>query len=1162
MSEDFDDLDDHHHRHGESEEDHGWEQEAMDSETENEFAIIARIAEQQREYDRSLRKPSVLRFSWRPSKELRRHWADDECEEVLASDPEFLLKLDLPAELESFNIPQLSVSGYKHPALESHYVLFCTVHHKVVGVTGIVYTVGSIFDVATRVNHMHIAFTIARSILIAVLLAVTVAHMWKSGWYKRVASWVKSKPTQNLDDAGAAVFSPTKLGVATEAEVQKAIHCERLAVLMFFLFSALEIATYPSKAQCFNSRIAEGIPMGTAHQLCCRRVEEWPTALGVILVLVFRLRIKWMIALVFLPAAFLYGFRPTAHVDDSESLLFSILTTFIVSLMMIVFALLMDRGARSRFAAAMRYQRAAAKSSYHRQATADIINSLIPSVEKLGSYEPVVDVNHDCLLCVFRNQDFDRWSSTLMPDMTLCVMEIMYTKFDEVTSKYGVDKIAAAGDLYIVSNNLRPQPLSGDRALESGGPLLLKFALFQIKILTELRNHPHLQASCSAQVAIHCGPCIGLIVGTQRISYEVFGEGLITAIALSKCAPNDTAIISSPALRVIEDVSEFHVHSLPIGHVINYPIELQYMPLFAVRHLDDYASEPQSHMASISSFDASWNGSSSSTTWERMSGPRRRGWRKNTQTLADGDRRRFLFLKNWVDSRGEELKKQQLQTHEVLHSASKPSPWEADDNMSEQSTPSLEDSPDVSEGRVDGEAAAVDIASEEQPFAKTGSLFARYVNPNREQTYRAFVAVRMRFACVVSSAFVAVLALWFIGVAADTHTLTLSSLLLFISTILLCALRIIYRAALSKFPAKIPFCNYSGFLTVPMCTLLLAGVFNMRQGGIVNGRSPFLTYAIIVVAYLDGILYPGFVGYALIVISMLISFTFASIMHGLPDISTIITLTIITGGMFLPISARERQMRAHFEATLSAVAVQNADAELILTYNGLVEMMIPPALFDAVTKKAAGEAHFLQVIQWLSDVCVAGVRMESIALRSDTGAETLTRIRTITDKIDALLLSKQGLLEKFQPVGDCFFIAGPFNPSSGRSSNSFLNLQTGDRAVANAAVAMLDVIAALATTFSREVTAILTCSSSLAGVVGKTRPLFDICGQATRSVRAIVDAAPCGYIGVLPPMARLFEAAQVDTFSYGFQACPPTSWSVRGAGCQQVSKFELHSPTV
>jgi adenylate cyclase len=124
---------------------------------------------------------------------------------------------------------------------------------------------------------------------------------------------------------------------------------------------------------------------------------------------------------------------------------------------------------------------------------------------------------------------FTPLSSRLSPVQMVELLNEIFTHFDAMVDRYGVEKIRTIGDNYMVAAGVpRPQPDHAQR--------LARLALDMRRYLEEnwspavLKENPHSQKRDNLPVrfrfGINSGPVIGGVIGKRKFVYDVWGDAV------------------------------------------------------------------------------------------------------------------------------------------------------------------------------------------------------------------------------------------------------------------------------------------------------------------------------------------------------------------------------------------------------------------------------------------------------------------------------------------------------------------------------------------------------------------------------------------------------------------------------------------------------------
>ncbi len=106
---------------------------------------------------------------------------------------------------------------------------------------------------------------------------------------------------------------------------------------------------------------------------------------------------------------------------------------------------------------------------------------------------------------------FTAYAATVRPDEVLRVLNRIYSAFDALADHYRVEKIKTIGDAYMAISADAPHRLTD-------------FALALLRALDEFNRSNALQFAL--RVGMHIGPTITGVVGSKRLSYDVWGDAV------------------------------------------------------------------------------------------------------------------------------------------------------------------------------------------------------------------------------------------------------------------------------------------------------------------------------------------------------------------------------------------------------------------------------------------------------------------------------------------------------------------------------------------------------------------------------------------------------------------------------------------------------------
>ncbi len=150
-----------------------------------------------------------------------------------------------------------------------------------------------------------------------------------------------------------------------------------------------------------------------------------------------------------------------------------------------------------------------------------LLNVLPASVaERLKRNEEVADYFEEVSILFADIEGFTRFSAGKSPALLVRLLNGIFSAFDELTEKYGLEKIKTIGDAYMVASGL-PTPRHdhleaiADMALDMQAAM----QMLRLKESNELK----------LRIGINTGPVVAGIIGFKKFSYDLWGDTINVA---------------------------------------------------------------------------------------------------------------------------------------------------------------------------------------------------------------------------------------------------------------------------------------------------------------------------------------------------------------------------------------------------------------------------------------------------------------------------------------------------------------------------------------------------------------------------------------------------------------------------------------------------------
>jgi len=181
----------------------------------------------------------------------------------------------------------------------------------------------------------------------------------------------------------------------------------------------------------------------------------------------------------------------------------------------IVFTLLAVFAAQRRDAlAALRQEQAKAENL--------LLNILPRSIaDKLkAETQPIADHFGSASILFADVADFTPWSERLPPAEVVGYLDRLFSHFDDLAERYGLEKIKTIGDCYMVAAGVpTPRP---DHAQA--------LALMALDMLVAMRSEEQVaHLGHELRIGINSGPVVAGVIGRKRFLYDLWGDAVNTA---------------------------------------------------------------------------------------------------------------------------------------------------------------------------------------------------------------------------------------------------------------------------------------------------------------------------------------------------------------------------------------------------------------------------------------------------------------------------------------------------------------------------------------------------------------------------------------------------------------------------------------------------------
>ncbi len=115
---------------------------------------------------------------------------------------------------------------------------------------------------------------------------------------------------------------------------------------------------------------------------------------------------------------------------------------------------------------------------------------------------------------------FTSFSASLLPDDLVKLLNNLFSRFDQLTERFGLEKIKTIGDSYMVAGGV---PSGGELQAEA----IADMALEMVKEMKRFREDTGVPLDI--RIGINTGPIVAGVIGQKKFTYDLWGDTVNTA---------------------------------------------------------------------------------------------------------------------------------------------------------------------------------------------------------------------------------------------------------------------------------------------------------------------------------------------------------------------------------------------------------------------------------------------------------------------------------------------------------------------------------------------------------------------------------------------------------------------------------------------------------
>ena len=182
----------------------------------------------------------------------------------------------------------------------------------------------------------------------------------------------------------------------------------------------------------------------------------------------------------------------------------------------------------------------------------NLLLNILPKdiANRLKSGEKLIADKHNEVSVLFADiVEFTPQSKKLNPREIVTILNTIFSKFDDLSAKYNIEKIKTIGDSYFAVSGLNEN--SQDSAVN-----LIKMALKMLQSIVKINNESNLM-ELGIRIGIHSGPVVAGVIGKNKFAYDLWGSTVNMASRMESTGTKNKIQISDRTYNLVKESFNF-----------------------------------------------------------------------------------------------------------------------------------------------------------------------------------------------------------------------------------------------------------------------------------------------------------------------------------------------------------------------------------------------------------------------------------------------------------------------------------------------------------------------------------------------------------------------------------------------------------------------------
>lgn len=184
---------------------------------------------------------------------------------------------------------------------------------------------------------------------------------------------------------------------------------------------------------------------------------------------------------------------------------------------------------------------------YQQECTEELLLNILPApiAERLKFWESTIADSFAAVTVLFADLvNFTEFSAEMPPPKLVALLNKIFSKFDQLAQKHGLEKIKTIGDAYMVVGGL-PTPRADHAEAIAQMALEMQQEIINFK---QDNGEPFI-----LRIGIHTGPVVAGVIGMKKFAYDLWGDTVNVASRMESQGLAGTIQVTSAIYELLRD---------------------------------------------------------------------------------------------------------------------------------------------------------------------------------------------------------------------------------------------------------------------------------------------------------------------------------------------------------------------------------------------------------------------------------------------------------------------------------------------------------------------------------------------------------------------------------------------------------------------------------